>query len=207
MAIDAFLELCAPGGAAVPGESTDDKFKKKIALRSVSFYSNIAGSKKKKKDGEDGDEDDDEDDDEPKPSKSSKSTESKRPLEFFLKITKEVDASSPTLFQEYARKAKVDEALPFDSAKVSLRKTQGKTQFVFLVLKMTKLFVTSYSIEADDDDKLAKETVTFCFESCTLAYAPQKAAGAKTATISGWNFETRQQTCLDIDKEVDLTSY
>jgi len=114
MAIDAFLELCSAGGAPLYGESTDDKFKRKIAVRSLSLYSNIAGSKKKKKGGADDDDDEDEGDDEDDEPKSKPG--SKKPLEFFLKITKDVDASSPTLFQEYSRKARIQDAEPFESA-------------------------------------------------------------------------------------------
>jgi len=171
MAIDAFLDLVGPGGEAVPGESTDASFTGKIALRSIVLSSTGEGKEKKDKDG-DADEDKQ---DAPPPSTGPK----KRRFALSLTVTKDVDIASPLLFQEYSRKAEVKEAKRFEKAVVSLRKSQGKTEFVFLVLTFTNLFVSKYSVEAGDDGKLPLETVCCSFDGLTLEYAPQKTAAGR----------------------------
>jgi len=206
MAIDAFLELIGPGGQPISGESTDATFKKKISLRSITLASQGASAKEKQ------------DTTSTTPQNSSTksapttrssqtsrpgpttrttsatqaatSPEKKRRFQLSLSFTKDVDSSSPELFQEYCRKAEIKDALKFDKAKISLRKSQGQVEFVFLVLEFTDLFVAKYSVEASDG-KLPVETVALNFNSCTIEYIPQKATGTSTSrpTIVGWDFD------------------
>src|SRR5206468_3768095 len=100
------------------------------------------------------------------------------------------DSSSPELFQEYCKKAEIKEATPFEKAVISLRTSQGQTEFVFVVLEFTDLFIASYKVDVSDDGKLPVETVKFSFNSVTIEYAPQKkTAGSRSSTIVGWDFD------------------
>jgi len=103
---------------------------------------------------------------------------------FSLEITKEVDLSSPDLFNNYCQTStKLQD--PFDSATFYFRVAGGSSMFkagsdkeavCFLVMEVTKPYVYSYHLESKSTS-IPQENVKFFFQTYELKYKPQKGAG------------------------------
>jgi type VI protein secretion system component Hcp len=188
MALDGFLELKRQGVAAVQGECRDRTFavKKAMSIKSFEFGTELAPAAPPDED----DDQDDDDDERPRrqaPKRSKPAAPPKNPTEFKFSVTKEVDSATPQLFVAYCQHAAAV-ATPFDTAIITLRKAGGPEPMIYLVLEFSKVFVTSFTINAGSGDTLPEETIEFSFQnSVRFRYQPQTSAGHGAANIKGWN--------------------
>ena len=96
-----------------------------------------------------------------------------------ISVTKWVDAASPNLI----RKCSTGEH--FENAKLVVRKAGGK-QIEYIVIKLTKVMVTSVSTGGSGGEDKLTENVSLNFQKFDFIYTPQKADGSGGSTL---NFE------------------
>jgi type VI protein secretion system component Hcp len=110
-----------------------------------------------------------------------------------FQITKQLDWSSPDLFQAYCSVQNPEKKIVFDSAVVSLRKTTGGDLATFLEFHFSDVSVASYTLEVSAD-AMFKETISLSFGRCRMEYKPQNASGGfDTPVKSGWSFLDRSE--------------
>jgi type VI protein secretion system component Hcp len=220
MAVDGFLELVRSGTNTLKGESLDAVYPNWIAIRSFTLTSDLKSAKDT---DEEDDEAEDEPEakggnngktgagknsfpevtgrpgTKPAPKKSTSApsgggASAQGKFRLFFKITKDVDAATPDLFQDYCWKAKAEgegtKVDRFESATVVLRKCAGKPK-PYLIIEFKGVSVVSYSVETSED-KLPAETIGFAFKAITLRYRPQEASGKvsrKAEDSAYWSFD------------------
>lgn len=106
-----------------------------------------------------------------------------------FQIIKQLDWSSPELFQAYCSVQHPEKKIVFDSAQVSLRKTTGGAKSeTYLEFHFEEVAVASYTLEISSDAQF-KETINFSFGRVRMEYKPQTKTGSlETAVKSGWSF-------------------
>lgn len=204
MPLDGFLELIRDG-ERIAGESQDAVFAKKKAISILNFEIDTSAAEAPTPDLSVSEEQEDFGESYEESSRSSLSSaprttavptgevdqESKCPITF--KISKTIDASSPHLYLSYCQHTdqEVFNDLPFDTAKVTLRKAAGKNPLVFLVIEFTKAYVTSYQLKSETET-LPSEEISFTCRSMKMQYRPQRAGGGfGPSNIKGWDFDIR----------------
>jgi type VI secretion system secreted protein Hcp len=97
-----------------------------------------------------------------------------------LTITKYLDKSSPTLFLRTADGKFLQKAIL-----TSERPGVGAGGFKFLVMTLESLFVTSYSVgaQANGEDNLPVENISFGFGKVRMEYFIQKADGSPGGSV------------------------
>lgn len=173
--IDAYLKL-TPVGATLQGESADSVFAKAIELRSFDTGASVSA------------------DANALPPNRSKRGRDYAPFGF--EVTKEVDATSPYLFQAYcttfSRRFLAEKNL-YRKAEVTFRKAgkgqAGNTGEVYLTLEFEHVLLTGYSLDTKADGE-SEETVEFAFRICKLRYQAQSAGGETQPPpeLKGWDY-------------------
>lgn len=110
-----------------------------------------------------------------------------------FQIIKQLDWSSPDLFQAYCSVQNPEKKVVFESAQLTLRKTTGGNQGAFLDFHFQDVAVAQYTLEVSSD-AMFRETIHFSFGACRMEYKPQtKAGGFENAIKSGWSFLDRTE--------------
>ncbi|MEM9308078.1 MAG: type VI secretion system tube protein Hcp [Pseudomonadota bacterium] len=94
-----------------------------------------------------------------------------------LRVRKYYDAASPYLAQA------VHQAKVFDEVVLSVRKDSGDAHLDYLIIKMERAVLTSYTVSSNDDepnDQTLTETVDIEFEAINITYAQQNNATGAT---------------------------
>lgn len=106
-------------------------------------------------------------------------------------IDKYTDKASPALMAAYFSTSKPTKTIVYRDATVSLRKSgiSGSRYMIYMQFKFTGVQLMGYSMKADVGGP-PKETIAFCFQTCSMYYFPQAADGSRGATnIKGWSFK------------------
>jgi len=93
-----------------------------------------------------------------------------------LHITKDVDKSSPILFQRCATGTHIKEG-------TLIARKAGERQHEFLIIKMNDILVTSYQPGGSGRDTLPTEQMSLNFAKFEYSYIPQKADGTPDAGL------------------------
>jgi len=108
-----------------------------------------------------------------------------------FQIIKQLDWSSPDLFQAYCSVQNPEKKIVFDSAQLSLPKTTGGKHATFLDFHFSDVAVASYTLEVSAD-AMFRETISFSFGAVRMEYKPQTKTGSfENAVKSGWTFLDR----------------
>jgi type VI secretion system Hcp family effector len=188
MPLDGFLILKRGGATAVLGETLDKAFSEKdgVSINSFEFGSG-AGGMESAADDEAGDTDaDTEANDtagqgskapktETKPTVESHKKKKKKRKGWSFEITKDVDKSTPQLFEAYCEHAEAEKPEAY-TAKVVLRKSGGPRTVNYLEMTFYEVRVISFELKSESD-KLPKETVAFSFQKCKYRYTAQRPDG------------------------------
>ncbi|QGJ71946.1 Hypothetical protein PBC10988_36590 [Planctomycetales bacterium 10988] len=103
-------------------------------------------------------------------------------------ITKDLDKSSPALFQAYCSSSDPAQMISFSKAKVILRRMEGtKTPYTFVTFEFEDVSVLSYSIRCTGVER-PEEDIDFYFRTCTFEYVPETADGAGSPLARIWKF-------------------
>jgi type VI protein secretion system component Hcp len=177
MPLDGFLEIKPGGAPSVTGETRDAAFAGKgaMSLNSFEFGSESgAGASRGGKEDKKNSHGKKDPRSQPKPPEMP-AGEPTTSLYFYIK--KDVDLATPDLFLAYCQNHRGD-AKPFESARVTLRRSGGREPQVYLVVEFQEVFVTAYEIQGGSKDELPEESVTFTFKKMvTVDYTPQGAVG------------------------------
>ena len=90
-----------------------------------------------------------------------------------LSLTKYIDKSSPTLMLKCASGEHIKEAT------LTVAKAGGKKSIDYLVMKLTKVLITSVSTGGSGGEDRLTENLTLNFEKVEINYQPQKDDGSK----------------------------
>ena len=182
MAVDAFLKLWSKGGSQLIGESSDDNMKDAIEVLDFSVRSQSLSGHKKKKKKKQQDKDSDED----------RHEESKSKQMFTLKLTKDLDRSSPLLAQSYSsNRSTVVE--PFEKGVLFVRKP-GAFNFIFLKMTFLGLYVTDYKMSVKSETSIPTEDVSFGFRVLGINYVPQLTTGGRgKPKFAGWDLRANER--------------
>lgn len=163
MAVDVFLKL--GDGSKAKGESTDNKHKGEIELKSYSI-----GASNPATIG----------------SATSGSGTGKVNMSPF-NCTKRIDKSSAVLLQMCAA------GDHFDTATVTVRKA-GKTALEYAVYTFTEVYIDSLTqYLSDTKGEEAEEALSLSYASVHLKYTPQKTDGTGDSPVEGgWDVTTNQ---------------
>ena len=119
---------------------------------------------------------------------------------FEFTVVKSVDYASPALYlffcQERLKLKSSQSSLPFQKAQVYFciqgqPRTAGASMssVSMLAMEFQRLHVKQYGLYMDSETGVPDETVTFIFETYTMAYAPQQADGSLgTPRTLGYDF-------------------
>jgi len=103
-----------------------------------------------------------------------------------FKITKALDKASPKLFQKCA------DGTHIDNITIEICRSGGD-KFKYMEYKLTNSIITSWkpSADAEGDESLPRETVTFNPGKLELIYTYQKRAGGGSGgnELAGWDLE------------------
>lgn len=96
-----------------------------------------------------------------------------------LALTKFVDISTPPLIMQAVKGEHIKEAI------LTVRKSGGKEQQEYLIIKMTDVLVTSYQTGGDSGDNgPLVDTVLLTFSNIEGEYRPQRADGSLGTPVS-----------------------
>jgi type VI secretion system secreted protein Hcp len=102
-----------------------------------------------------------------------------------ITIMKQVDASSPLLFQACVS------GDYFKTGEILYDKALGQGQEDYLKIDMTKVYVTSHSVSGSNENPT--ESVTFAFEEINFSYNPDKDGKQQGWVTKGFNLATLKQ--------------
>jgi len=203
MATDIYMVIFGAGGQVI-GESTDTVFKGAIEITTFTMSAknleedvrqkaNEARVKQVQKAGAWGDEKDrGGTDDTPDPDASDLD-------QFTFEIEKDVDRSSPALFQNFC-KVKSQLVENFDRVILYLcvsgqerNAKLGKEAHSRVAIEFMDVHVTSYGISLDADRNMPVETIEFYFGKYKITYRKQAETGKMIRPRSvGWDFENNK---------------
>ena len=100
-----------------------------------------------------------------------------------LEFTKYADKATPVLFEHCCSGKHIPEAL------LTVRKA-GENPLEYLVIKMEKVLISSYSTGGSTGDDRLTENIGLDFAKVEVTYTPQKDDGSGDAAITNtWNIE------------------
>jgi len=135
------------------GESTDKDFKNQMAIRSFDF--GVSNNSKITSD--------------------APGSGSGKPTLSGVNFTKNIDSSSPALYQACCLGSH------YKQATINVRKSGG-AQYVYMTVTLTEVYITAYSCSGSEGSEIPYESFTITFASIQYTYTPQTMAGAETGT-------------------------
>jgi type VI secretion system secreted protein Hcp len=94
-----------------------------------------------------------------------------------LTVTKYVDSATPNLMLACCTGDHLDEAT------LTLRKSGGKKALEYLVIKMTKVFISNVQTGSAGDDDRFTENVSLNFAKVDISYTPQDDKGGGKGSV------------------------
>lgn len=150
---DTFLQITGGPTGDLLGESTDKQFPNQMAIRSFDF--GVTNNSKITSD--------------------APGSGSGKPTLSGMNFTKNIDGSSPLLYQACCLGAH------YSKATVNVRKSGG-SQYVYLTIILTEAYITSYSCSGSEGSEIPYESFTITFASIMYTYTPQTQTGVETAS-------------------------
>jgi type VI protein secretion system component Hcp len=125
----------------------------------------------------------------------------KRASKLKIALTKYLDSASSGLLKAYCQasdRKPNDEYKPFESVILSFRKAGGPSPLVYLKITLSKVDVTSYTLDSGSGSGPPRESLTLSFETFKVTYTSQSTAGSASgkskSLIMGWDYETSKAT-------------